>query len=78
MTSTLSAIKDACEWTHRFLATIHKPFIALCLFDFCVSSVKEYRLGTLKCHDHDILKLHQVIRLQHFGEVKRTPLLRLL
>ena len=24
------------------------------------------RLGTSKCHDHDIFTLHQPIRLQHF------------
>ena len=46
--------------------TIREPLLALRLFDCCVSSVKKYRIGTLKCHDHDILTLHQPIRLQHF------------
>ena len=36
------------------------------LFNCCVSSVKKYRLGISKCHDHDIFTLHQPIRLQHF------------
>ena len=49
-----------------FLATIREPLFALHLFDCYVSSVKKYRLGTSKCHDHDILTLHQPIRLQHF------------
>ena len=49
-----------------FLATIRKPLLALLLFDCCVSSVKKYLLGTLKCHDYDIFKLQQPIRLQHF------------
>ena len=30
------------------------------------SSVKKCRLGTSKCHDHDIFILQQPIRLQHF------------
>ena len=47
-------------------ATIRKPLLALRLFDCCVSSVKKYRLGTSKCHDHDILTLQQPIKLQHF------------
>ena len=57
----------------RFLATIGKPLLALRLNDCCISSVKKYRLGTSKCHDHDILTLHQSIRLQHFerGNEKR-------
>ena len=46
--------------------TIRKPLLALYLIGCCVSSVKKYRLGTLKCHDHDILTLHQPISLQHF------------
>ena len=49
-----------------FLTTMRKPMLTLRLFDCCVSSVKKYRLGTSKCHDHDILTLHQPIRLQHF------------
>ena len=49
-----------------FLATIRKPLFTLRLFDYCLPSVKKYRLGTLKCHDHDIFTLHQPIRLQHF------------
>ena len=49
-----------------FLATIRKPLFTLHLFDCCISSVKKYRLGTSKCHDHDIFTLHQPIRLQHF------------
>ena len=40
--------------------------ITLRLFDCCVPSVKKYRLGTSKCHDHDIFTLQQPIRLQHF------------
>ena len=44
-----------------FLATIREPLLALRPFD----CVKKYRLGTSKCHDHDILTLHQPIRLQH-------------
>ena len=51
-----------------FLATIRKPLLALRVFDFCVSSVKKYRLGTSKCHDHDIFTLHQPIRVQHFEQ----------
>ena len=38
-----------------FLATIPKPLFALRLFYCCVSSVKKYSLGTLKCHDHNNL-----------------------
>ena len=49
-----------------FLAPIRKPLFTLHLFDCCVSSVNKYRLGTSKCHDHDILTLYQPIRLQHF------------
>ena len=45
-----------------FLATIREPLLALRL----LSSVKKYHLGTSKSHDHDILTLHQPIRLQHF------------
>ena len=48
-----------------FLATIHKPLFTYRLFDCCLSSIKKYRLGTSKCRDHDILTLHQPIRLQH-------------
>ena len=51
MTLTLFSFKDSCELT---LATIHKPLFALRLFFCCVSSVKKYRIGTSKCHDHDI------------------------
>ena len=49
-----------------FLTTIREPLLELRLFDCCVSSVKKYRLGTSKCHDHNIFTLHQPIRLQHF------------
>ena len=56
-----------------FLATISEPLLALRLFDCCVSSVKKYRLGTSKCHDHDILTLHQPIRLQHFEQGNEKP-----
>ena len=50
----------------QFLTTIRKSLLMLRLFDCCVSSVKKYRLGTWKCHDHDIFTLQQPIRLQHF------------
>ena len=36
----------------------------LLLFDCCASSAKKYCLGTSKCHDCDLLTLHQPIRLQ--------------
>ena len=49
-----------------FHATIRKPLFTLRLFDCCVPSVKKYRLGTSKCHDHNIFTLHEPIRLQHF------------
>ena len=49
-----------------FLATMRKPLFTLRLFDCCVPSVKKYRLGTSKCHVHDIFTLQQPIRLQHF------------
>ena len=43
-----------------------QPLLALHLFDCCLLSVKKYRLGTSKCHDHDIFTIQQPIRLQHF------------
>ena len=42
--------------------------LTLRLFDCCVSSVKKYGLGTSKCHDHNILTLHQPIRLKYFEQ----------
>ena len=65
MKLTLITFKDECEWT-LFLATLRKPLLLLRLFDCCVSSVKKYRLGTSKCHDHNFLTFHQPIRLQYF------------
>ena len=64
MKLTLIALKGECEWTQCFL----RQYANHCLLyvDCCVSSVKKYRLGTSKCHDHDIFTLHQPIRLQHF------------
>ena len=59
-----------------FLATIREPLLALRLFDCCISSVKKYRLGTSKCHDHDILTLHQPIRLQHFERGNENIILK--
>ena len=40
--------------------------LALRLFDCCILSIKKNSLGTSKCHDLDILTLHQLFRLQHF------------
>ena len=62
MKLTLITCKDECEWTHCF----SQQYANHCLFDCCVPNVKKYRLGTSKCHDHNILTLHQPIRLQHF------------
>ena len=47
-----------------FLATIREPLLALRPI-VALSSVKKYRLGTSKCHDHDFLTVYQPIRLQH-------------
>ena len=58
------------------LPTIHKPLFSLRLFDCCVSSFKKYRLGTSRCHDHNIFTLHQSIKLEHFergNENKESP-----
>ena len=33
-------------------------YLSVMYFDCCVSSVKTYRLGTSKCHDHGILTVH--------------------
>ena len=58
-----------------FLATIRKLLLTFRLLDCCVLSVKKYRLGTSNCHDHNILTLHQPIRLQHFergNEINKT------
>ena len=65
MKLTLITFKDEREWTCN---NIRKPLLTLCLFDCCVSSVKKYCLGALKCHDHDIFTLQQPIRLQHFEQ----------
>ena len=43
----------------------HVRFIYV-VSDWLNSSVKKYRLGTSKCHDDNILTLHQPIRLQLF------------
>ena len=55
------SFKDACDWTTRFLQQYANHRL-----DCCESSVKKYGLGTSKCYDHDMLTIHQPIRLQHF------------
>ena len=68
MTLTLFSFKSA---RNGFAVSRNNMQTIVCithvrLFYCCVSSVKKCHLGTSKCHDHDILTLHQAIRLQHF------------
>ena len=71
---TVIMFQDECEWNRHF-SFQYATLLALRLFNCCVSSVKKYRLGTSKWHDHDIFTLHWQIRLQHFerGNEKKIP-----
>ena len=53
-----------------FLATIRKPLFALffLIIQWLLRIELKYRIGTSKCYNHDILTLHQPIRLQHFEQ----------
>ena len=53
-----------------FSTTICKSMFTLLLFNCCRYSFNKVHLGTLKCHESNILTLKQPIRLQHLKQSK--------
>ena len=73
MTLTLLSFNYACEWTQCFLQQ-YANYLAVHIFDCCLSVVRKFCCGNSRCHDGNLFTLHQLIRLQHFeqGNVNKT------